>query len=153
MTTLSAKPVKTVYVLGAGFSRHAKLPLQNEILDQLKGRPIAEPILRQIMKDFRSQGVSPTLGDLFTLLDQAVSQRQFAVGFPWQDLAKARRALMDEVLAIIHDAAQRVKRDALGFYRSLAAELMARRVAGGWESDPFSIVSLNWDCLLEDSAY
>ena len=63
MTAAVAKPPKTVYVLGAGFSRDANVPLQNEILDRLGSRAIAEPALRRILKSLTSQGVVPNLNN------------------------------------------------------------------------------------------
>ena len=157
MTASAAEPSKTVYVLGAGFSRDANVPLQNEILlqilDRLAAGEIADPSLRHILNCLSSSGAVPNLGDVFTLFDQALAEEQCSLGLTWPDLAKARRALMDEVLTVIHQATQAAKEEALDFYQSLAAALLTRRIRAGQQADPFSVVSLNWDCLLENAIY
>lgn len=157
MTASVAHPFKTVYVLGAGFSRDANLPLQNEIMDRLVSQVVsqenANADLRRILEGLITGGTAPTLADVFTLLDQALAEELHAFGLSWQSLAMARRALMDEVLTIIHKATHEARDDALQFYRSVAARLIALRISAGQGSDPLSIISLNWDCLLENTVY
>ncbi len=150
---------KIVYVLGAGFSREAALPLQGEILGRVTGRYAAEPggyppdpDLRKVLEGLAGRGAVPTIEDLFTLLDQTTSQKQSFLGLSWKRLENARRALMHEVLILIHEATERAGDDAATFYWRLACHLVERRLQDP-KGDPISIISLNWDCVLENSVY
>jgi len=167
MTFSSGTGSKTVYILGAGFSRVAGFPLQAEILDRVDGFGILDLPLDPFTQDyllpygkwceFRRKalppGDTPALEDVFTLLDQTISSRGFCAGYSSQALAEVREALKKVILCVFHSAGERIGKEASGFYQSVAAYLLERRVAAGQGGDPFSVVSLNWDCLLEDTIY
>lgn len=157
---------KTVFVLGAGFSRDAGFPLQNEILDRIhslevmdvppgaldKIAPDQAKVLEFLTEVF-APGQTPTLEDVFTLLDQTIASRAYCGGYAWNKLDVVRDALRRAVLLPFHAAGEALDSEAADFYRSIAAHLIQQRVAPGQRADPLGVISLNWDCLLEDSIY
>ena len=157
---------KTVFALGAGFSREAGFPLQDGILDRVRSLDLMDAPpgaldkfiadqaeVLDFLREVFAPGQTPTLEDVFTLLDQTIASRAFCAGYAWNKLDEVRDALRRAVLLPFHAAGQALDSKAAGFYRSAAAHLVHRRIAAGQHADPFSIVSLNWDCLLEDSIY
>jgi len=169
---------RTVFVLGAGFSCRAGFPLQPQLLRRavdlgvmdipagapdsfLEDQATALEFLRRVFarggdRDLREvfeSGQGPTLEDVFTLLDQTIARRSFCGGYSWSRLSEVREALNRVVLFPIHAAHEAVSSNAAEPYRQFAALLLEQRMAGGLASEVVSVVSLNWDCLLEDSIY
>lgn len=162
---------KTVYVLGAGFSRYAGCPLQSEILERIKSFEIKKLLspdisfdiishfqpsrdkLTQFLDQIFPQDVTPSLEDVFTLLDQTIEARGCCGALTWDRLEDYRNHLKRMVLFTFHSAVEEIEEKPRDFYRSLATHLIRHRILPGQESDPISIVSLNWDSLLEDSIY
>lgn len=96
---------------------------------------------------------NPPLEDLFTLLDHAISRREYYLGEPWNVLENVRRNFSLALMFAINRATDRAPRTARTFYRSLAADLLDQRLAAHQKGDPFSFILVNWDCLLENSLY
>jgi len=165
----------TVYVLGAGFSYDAKVPLQANILERLKGLNLAiekpgsdfyEQIPMELAIEFRdawrkiqsfldgifSQVSIPSLEDVFTLLDQTIEKRGYCVGMTWKDLETIRTALYKAVVILFRNCEDAVK-DELDFYNAVALHFINKRIKAGQANKPFSIVSLNWDCVIENTIY
>jgi hypothetical protein len=155
--------VKTVFVLGAGFSYGANVPLQAQLLSRLRALSVvdipSEPFgifadatsraLPFLKRAFRT--LEPSLEDVFTLLDQAIARREHCAGLDWDELDEVRESLKTAILIALHAAQSRATEGSLSFYRGLAAHLLFE----GWgrARDSVSIVSLNWDTLLEDSIH
>lgn len=158
---------KRVYILGAGFSRPAQLPLQSEILGKIRDFHImdisdqnvtdawleAYARVVDLLTRFPTGATEPTLEDLFTLLDQTIAVRDSFAGLGWIDLVAARDALSRTTLVVLHRACEAMSPEKRTFYRGVAAEFLAERINAGQKADPCSVVSLNWDYLLEDSLY
>jgi hypothetical protein len=164
--------MRTVFVLGAGFSGEASLPMQSEILGRLRvqadilagrreetlldipGEPLGifagavESAMSFVTKVFGE--ATPTLEDVFTLLDQSVAKREDCVGVPWQQLDYVREQLKTSILIYLHASHQRASKGAVDLYRRIGAHLLAQRLDA---EDSVSVISLNWDTLLEDSVY
>ena len=146
----SELPPKKVYVLGAGFSRDAGLPLQAGIIEKIRARgDIAHPLLREILSEGDK---SPRLEDVFTLFDQAVSRQQYCLGHTWQQIEQVRRELLYNILCVFHESTPPMNAAKCQRYCAFAAHLIAERVQAG-DTDKFSIISLNWDCLFENAVY
>ena len=165
------KAQKTVYVLGAGFSREAGCPLQAEILYRIFSFKIENlsisddpfniatyfdhsrrSVLEFIERVF-PHGVNPSLEDVYTLLDQTIETRCDCAPFTWQQLEEVRINLNRTILFIFHWTTARSGSPQHDFYRSIASDLILVRLEQGQKGDPFSIISLNWDSLLEDDLY
>lgn len=153
---------KTVFILGAGFSRPADYPLQSEIISNLKALSLmdysssdleSEIDARNIATEFLAEafpGAAPSLEDVFTLLDQTIHDEGF-YNSNWRDLYNIRDSFKKAIWSLYKNkSGNNTKSD---FYSYLAANLIKERVAVGQAGDPFSVVSLNWDTLLEDSIY
>ena len=159
----SGRGPKTVYVLGAGFSKKAEIPLQSDIL-----RCIVETTVMDARSEFAEkmlewQGISvgfverifervpnPILEDVFTLIDQSIARKHYCGGQTWKKLLDVRDALSKVIVALFHLKEACSPEAAMDYYRGIAGHLIEQRVASGQENDPFAIISLNWDSVLEN---
>jgi len=166
MNPFTSTPSKTVYILGAGFSRCAGFPLQAEILQRADRLGMMDAPLEMFKsflmhydrwREFRNRTFpirqTPTLEEVFTLLDETVSGHGFCSGYSFDKLEKVTEALRRVILFVFHVAGEKVSGRSAGFYRSVAAHLLDRRGAAGQGADPLSVICLNWDCLLEKAIY
>jgi hypothetical protein len=160
---------KTVYILGAGFSMPAGFPKQadlfaglvNKLSDFSEDQFISFDIKASI-SHFLTRGgflrednivFTISLEDLFTLLDQTIADRNSFVGLDWLELVKVRDSLIRGVLGLLHSCAHKHISGEEQRFKLLAANLISARIDAGKEDDPFAIISLNWDSLVEDSLY
>lgn len=156
----------TVYVLGAGFSREANVPLQNEILNSIRSLSLSDapPALvtdflqaRNTTAEFLRKAFGdealPSLEDVFTLLDQTIDRRQYCLGKSWHELDTINRALCKAILFLFHIKERTVSKEGCDFYKSIGAYLIGQRYAAGQAQHPFSVISLNWDCILDKAVY
>lgn len=160
---------KTVYFLGAGFSRSANFPLQNELvpktIDYLPPSIADMDVdLFAAFKRFSQQKLkvqkfletvfkgtkNPNLEDVFTLLDQSISERLFCKGISWKELVSIDEALKGTILFMLHSASTNADAEQLELYRKISGLMLKQRLSA---KDDVSVVSLNWDSLLEDSIY
>src|ERR1700722_10264642 len=162
---------KTVFVLGAGFSKSAGFPLQSEILslvtDSLTvggSHILSEPDLpTQEFRKHRQKIVKflkrtfpardPRLEDIFTLLDQAITTHATFGNYSLTELIEIRDSWIRAILFCLHKCSEQHLAKSESIYVRFATWLIRRRIAARLSGDPFSIVSLNWDSLLEDSAF
>jgi len=123
---------KTVYILGAGFSRDAGFPLQSEILERIRRFDIdilrskvnrefldvSEVFLpqeeKESLKEFLNKVFSASLNlsleEIFTLLDETISRKGFCLGYTWLDLYQIREILKRAILIVFHDTAEQFKK-------------------------------------------
>lgn len=162
---------KIVYVLGAGFSKPADFPLQAELFSRLVDKvlnpefsssefislDIASSISDFLVKSgFVEDGkltLNITLEDLFTLLDRTIADRTNFVGLSWLEFIDVRARFIRGILGLLHGCAQDHISGQNATYKHFAATLLKRRIDANQEGDPFSIISLNWDSLIEDSIF
>ena len=168
---------KTVYIIGAGYSCDAYFPRQSEILprvyrlnEDISGAPV------KFITSVFGKKYFPSLEDIYTLLNQAISKRDNIGGYTFIELDSIRNALTKAIIYVIQSCSDQftyyssgkwemisdiqmkknydlsIKRSFF-FYRTNAAYFIAERLKKGIESDPFSIISLNWDTLIEDFIY
>lgn len=162
---------KTVFVLGAGFSKPAGFPLQGEILslvtdslvigaaDVLSGpafpteqfRHQRQRLLKFLNESFRTK--EQRLEDIFTLLDQAITNRATFAGYSLTDLIDIRDSWIRAILFCLHKCSEQHLATPASNYVRFAAWLIRKRLEGGLEGDPISVICLNWDSLVEDSVY
>lgn len=165
---MSTPPSKTVFVLGAGFSAAAGFPLQSQILPRIRGFPVDLltsprhtidvflPARKQLL-DFLDRvfppDVDPPLEDIFTLLDQTIAHRDSCGGYPWTKLVQVRESLGRAILFVFHEAGTAVSGPSRDLYLSIAAHLLCLRASAGQKADVVSVVSVNWDYLLDDMVF
>jgi len=162
---------KTVFVLGAGFSKAAGFPLQSEILSLVTDSlfvgganilsdpdfPTAEfreqrrKLVKFLNQSFRTQ--DQRLEDIFTLLDQAITNRATFGGYSLTELIQLRDTWIRAILFCLHKCSERHLAKPASDYVRFAAWLIRRRLEAGIGGDGVSAVCLNWDSLLEDSVF
>lgn len=140
---------KTVFVFGAGFSKAAGMPLQQELLPEIMKLDIGFefervriPVTAFIKENFPGVQIERlTLEDLFTILDKAVLNKEYFGGYKWQDLYSIRKGLIRALLVLINE---RIKenRENLSFYNAMGKFILA-------QSHSIGVISLNWDTVFE----
>lgn len=168
------KPLKTVYVFGAGYSCYANFPVQSDILPRIYklDKGIVGNSVDYITSVYGKEFI-PSLEDVYTLLDRAISRRDNFGGKSFNELDEIRTSLTKAILYVINSCSDeffRNKKITLGidkklnkekiydfksnnFYKTNAAFFLKKRIESKLDSDTFSIISLNWDTLFEDSLY
>ncbi|MDR4496345.1 MAG: hypothetical protein MRK02_00175 [Candidatus Scalindua sp.] len=158
---------KTVYVLGAGFSYDGGFPLQSHILNRILDSSVhAEDIIattdrfflsKEPLKQFLDKvfhfSKNPSLEDVFTLLDQTIARREYCLGYSWSDLDQIRDTLKRAILTTLHFSLDNLKDKQKLFYEKLGLHFIFRRLKDKIDKQTFSIISLNWDPLVEESIY
>lgn len=155
---------RTVYILGAGFSKEANIPLQSEILEAIRNLNLSDapPSLVNRYLNSWSQASSfldsifgpkedPPLEDVFTLLDETISRRQYCRGYSWYDLETVNKALSEVILYLFQLIQQEKNKTSHEFYNILAAFLLEETLKSKQQTPPCSIISLNWDCVLDNA--
>jgi hypothetical protein len=150
-------PDRTVFVLGAGFSAPAKLPVQADIMKEVMLRRSqsfqieAQEALKTMFESLQPDELETVpLEDVFTMLDRARKAGETIKGFSHEEIRKSYAAL---VRTIVHEFQRKLN----GFdfsgspFVDFADELIAKRYADGsliaQDADPFSLISLNWDTI------
>ena len=163
---------KTVYILGAGFSKAARFPLQQELLSAvlddilfLPGDILSTPDVlleafhkdRETIKRFVDTSFPSRehlkFEDVFTLLDQTILERAHFGKYSERELREIRSAWVRSILFTLHQISDQHLRGSNMCHRAIAASLIEKRIDAKISGDPFSIISLNWDSLVEDSIY
>ena len=171
------KDSNTVYILGAGFSYDADVPLQASILSKIQEMdipslktlqfPHEEPDEQNVLQESLEHQLraitfvdklfnnvsNPTLEDIFTLLDQCVHGRLYCYGYDWRELEKIRDSFYRTIVTLFLSCDNDTENSLKDFYRSVALGLISQRFSSGQDSHTFSVISLNWDCVLENAIY
>ncbi|MCB9772655.1 MAG: hypothetical protein H6754_08930 [Candidatus Omnitrophica bacterium] len=170
------KKQKTVYILGAGFSYEAGFPLQTDILRRIQETKVGllsgdttddflllselflahqerSDTLKEFLTRVFSSSVNPSLEDVFTLLDQTIAKRGFCLKYSWKELNEINDSLKRAILTIFHYSADKLRKNPVLFYNQFACHLLEERFKNGLAEDSISVISLNWDTLIEDRIY
>lgn len=149
---------KTVFIVGAGFSRNAGLPIQSEFTELMLAaathksgmRRRLMPRLSAFMKDVfdYSQGRGleqfPDLEDIFTAIDlSANTGHHLGPQFTPQKLRELRRILLSNIIRMLNSAyldGQKKPKPERASLLYFLSEVSAER---------HQFVSLNWDVVLE----
>ena len=167
------KVPKTVYVLGAGFSKPAGAPSQEEILGVIfRKEPVQAAVKkrRARFKKFLTKclGVPPkkisslSLEDIYTPIDRCLVDGTSFKGKHQGELEQLRsdiEFLVSEAIAHCFSHGPYKDREypdkfarhltTIAAHRATLAE--ETRAKAAKEYDPFSIISLNWDILLDNA--
>ncbi|CAI0962280.1 Uncharacterised protein [Serratia plymuthica] len=168
--------MKTVYILGAGFSMDAGAPSQAQIMKEAlvilenKNNIVNEKAYErfQVFKDLlvntmhfsEDQLCDVILEDIFTPLDRCLSENMQYRGIPVGDIMKVREDVFHVIGDTIKYAIEKNNNDKKyinDFARYLVKESKNRanvRDDNGSDSiDPVSVISTNWDIMLDNSIY
>jgi len=156
---------KTVYILGAGFSRCAGAPSQDRILNEVfslekrngfdfywrefeKRRSELQSFVQEIFEPVNVGARDEiSLEDLFTFIDKATLERADFNSRTEEDLRKIRTALEFCIIYMFDEKLRKRPQ----FYDDLANDLVKKRVEAGQSADPFALISLNWDIVLDNA--
>lgn len=150
---------KKVYILGAGFSYPANMPMQKDLLksvlefnpDIINQNAIQLSSSKRRLKNFLSifgnKDVDKidVIEDLFTILDKAYLNEENFQQYTWQDLYDVRKGLIDLIIATI-DNSQSMITSNIEAYKKFINYLDSTRTILNYEH---SLIILNWDTLFE----
>lgn len=169
----NAKKDKTVYVLGAGFSAGAGLPIQSRVLgnilskigysfsgilatesekafqESLNGK--IDDITAFVRRCFPHQ--DQMLEDIFTLLDQSIRTSSHFKGYSGVQLEEIRKTWIELLVGYFHALSAGYLQSNKTVCQRYVTALLKQKIVQGQDSDPCSIISLNWDSVIEDSFY
>ena len=148
---------KCVFFLGAGFSADANIPVQKDLLkkylqyhdDFPKRRELIDSFLEEVFS-FKYQSLInnrhnihyPNLEDIFSLLDNAIINNEFIMDIPPDKLIEIRKSFTPGIIKIIDQSSSNAE-----YIRNFAQFLTDSRLNSDI-SDPFSIITTNWDIVL-----
>lgn len=155
---------RVALILGAGFSREGNVPLQNEILASIRELNLSDAPLKLVPEFLQARNTtlefvrrtfgnqtSPSLEDVFTLLDQTADCKQCCMGIAWRDLDTINRALCRAILYLFHIKERTISEHARTFYDSIGSHLLREICAARQKQKLIGVISLNWDCVLDNS--
>ena len=153
---------KTVYILGAGFSKPAGFPLQGELLRsvldeagedilRLSGDILSAPATpsedirrdREIIRKFTDASFPSRrrvqFEDVFTLLDQTILEHAHFVKFPEKELREIRSAWIRAILFTLHQTSEQHLKGSNMRHRAIAAALIEQRIGAKVTGDPWPL--------------
>ena len=135
---------KEVFVLGAGFSYPAKLPLQKELLKILLDDKDLQYLnhyekIESFIAEFFEDNYD--LEDIFTILDRAYLFEENFSTFNWLDIYDVRKSLMFLIINLINKKIEEAN-EHQEIYNNFINYLTSNY-------QTVSVITLNWDTLLE----
>jgi hypothetical protein len=149
---------RTTYILGAGFSSYAGLPLQSEFTDALlaarenergPSRALVQHLEQFVHRTFgHADGANatrwPTLEDMFTCIDlTANTGHHLGPEYSPRQLRTTRRVLLVRIMRMLH------QKYSYAVETEISALSMMKRFLSSADFRKSSFVSLNWDVSLE----
>ena len=157
---------KSVFILGAGFSKNENAPLQAELIREIfKIRtkdlsPDYRKVFTRYRNDFKaflsdtffideSHFKDLSLEDIYTPIDRCMIDNLAFRNIPPRDLMELRQKINGLVIIMLDYKLhlERSKDSHIEKFTDFLIELRARYR----KEDPFAILSTNWDMLLDDS--
>ncbi|MBF0463574.1 MAG: hypothetical protein HQK88_04350 [Nitrospirae bacterium] len=155
---------KTVFILGAGFSYDAGIPLQAALLKE--ALTITPPVFtynnpeaisfmeyQKKLKDFINNLFGSldnvALEDIFTILDKSVIGKERFKEYSWKELYEYRGYLVNLILQVLTIKLKDITNSSEKPYKKFAEKVIEIREKAGQKTDSLGIISLNWDTLLE----
>ncbi|KPA06474.1 hypothetical protein [Pantoea agglomerans] len=161
--------MKTVYILGAGFSVDAGAPTQQSIIskafdlneqdesnfDKCKFEIFRDFIVDQLNVEFDNAG-KVDLEDIFTPLDRCINENSQYRGVSVKSLADVREAtfyVVGKTIQLLLNKTTNNKDYIDLFAKSLISHSRRKKGNNYPQVDPVSVISTNWDILLDNSVY
>ncbi|GKW36721.1 MULTISPECIES: hypothetical protein [Pectobacterium] len=161
--------MKTVFVLGAGFSKEAGAPMQAEIMDEIfkirKEKPsefddsefiLFENLLTKHLYYKCEQFKDIQIEDIFTPLDRCLADNIQFRGLSIEQMIKTRDAIFNIIGVAIKEIL--IRKGKSKEYIDIFAQYLVKRCSERMNNnyrqhDPVSVISTNWDILLDNSIY
>lgn len=179
MTTIPRDQSKVVYVLGAGFSIPAGAPPQAQVLDDILKLDDADArvgeaklgLISFLEEDLRinlAEIGQAALEDIYTPIDRCIADGTTLKSKTTEELSKIRGELEYLISIAIarriseHQILKPTANQYVGVFAEFLVGKAARRAALAANTDsselakqydPFSIISLNWDILLDNALH
>jgi hypothetical protein len=150
--------INTAYIVGAGFSWYAGLPLQEKFTSELL-KPIGDDsdpdyalvkhlteFINEVFDHSRSAPAKywPTLEDIFTCIDIAANTgHHLGFEFPPSRLRTVRRALLTRIIKMLHNNYGIARKEDSVHWRQL------RNFINRVPTDDSAFISINWDTVIE----
>jgi hypothetical protein len=158
---------KTVFVLGAGFTVEANAPLQTDIIrlifelnpDELHGpnrrlfvnnRRDFSDFLERVLYISRDKFPSVALEDIYTPIDRCILDNISFRHISPKDLVTLRQKVNALIILLFQHRLERPTEGA-EYINRFAKLLVNVRKVSNIDDDPFSVVSTNWDILLDNA--
>ncbi len=161
--------MKTVYILGAGFSVDAGAPTQAAIIREafrlrgLQPGSYDDQKFEEFTKFIRVQLSAPEdeffkvdLEDIFTPLDRCLSESSQFRGIGLDKIMKVRESVfyvVGKTIQLLLKETEKSKGYIDRFANYLADQSSVRAGENYRREDPVSVISTNWDILLDNSIY
>lgn len=158
---------KTVYVLGAGFSKEAKAPSQEEIVAKIfeiheKDKRIlgeanflkfTEFLTNTLHIPVHLQKTIP-LEDIFTPLDRCILDNMSFRNLSVETLKQKRSLIYELIGNTIAYLLEESDKEYINQFANYLVECSSKRNNGNYSQfDPVSVITTNWDILLDNSIY
>ncbi len=150
--------INTIFVVGAGFSHYANLPLTNKFTEALLEAREFGPGPSRILVEFLSAFIHGTFGhsqtakakywpdleDVFTCVDlSANSGHHLGSGFSPADLRTVRRAMLSRIVRMLDQRYQTGRKAKGAEWRRLD------NLFGNLDPRRSGFISMNWDTVIE----
>lgn len=140
---------ETCFILGAGFSAPAKIPLQTKLLESIENNTNYKDTVNSLKGLFHVDSSisiqNITLEDIFTFLDRAISNEESISGFSVPEFYKLKHELISYIIELFNNHLKTTAN--IQEYTCFFKNLLTKRLKT--KSSPFSIISLNWDTIPE----
>ncbi len=154
---------KTVFILGAGFSAPAGIPVQDKIMtavpQSVRDRKYFNHVTKYYSDIFRIEKITDygkiPLEDIFTFFDRAIANGEDTNAFSYRDTIQIQRAFRKTIAMVIYNSMRlfvedESKGDIRNAYSDFFSEVVAKRIENNANDyDPLAILSTNWDTLPE----
>lgn len=159
---------KTVYILGAGFSKPAKAPMQSEIIKEIlnlkeKNFGTKDKIIKGYLNKFekflenelfidRDDFKNVALEDVFTPIDRCIIDSISFRSLDSKSIIDLREIIYSLIIIAIKEKLQDSTRHKgyIDTFSNYLIDKMKPRITNK-NHDPVSVISTNWDILLDNS--
>lgn len=159
---------KTVYILGAGFSKPAKAPIQSEIVEEIlnlrkKYFGTKDKTIKGYLDDFekflenelyidKADFKSIALEDVFTPIDRCIIDGVSFRSLDNKKLVELRERIYSLIIIAIKEKLQNSTshKKYIDKFAKFIVENMQPRMKDK-QHDPLAVISTNWDILLDNS--
>ena len=161
--------MKTVYVLGAGFSKEAGAPTQAEIMGEIFKIQNTKPnyfdpeefkLFKQLLTQhlyYKEEHFSKIqIEDIFTPLDRCLADNIQFKGLSAGEILKIRNTTFNIIGLAIKEIINTKKesKEYIDLFARHLVECCSARMDKNYRThDPVSVISTNWDILLDNSIY
>lgn len=161
------KKTKTVYILGAGFSVEAQAPSQEKLVSEIFRIHNRRPCIFNDSKiDEFIKFLEKTLGiperlqqtvpleDIFTPLDSCIANNVSFRNLSVDQLKQKRNLIFELIGMTLQHLLEHSPKDYIdNFAEYLVKQAKSRKDNKYRKFDPVSVISTNWDILLDNSIY